>query len=93
MTERERLVRLIDQSPAHFCNGCNESPEERAESIEKLADHLLAEDYRKASDVVQEIFSEIETFIIDQCFLTDAGVAKIYKKLVEVRNSYKDKGT
>ena len=44
MTERERLVMLIDNGPAHFCNGCNESPEERAESVEKLADCLIASD-------------------------------------------------
>lgn len=41
MTERERLIKLIDQSPARFCDICRESPEERAESIEKLADYLL----------------------------------------------------
>ena len=112
MTERERLVRLIDNGPAHFCNGCYESPEERAESVEKLADYLIEQGYRKVDEdyaiqctcyalgcqmaetlkrkVVEEIFSEIETFIIDQCFLTDAGVAKIYKKLVEVRKKYKE---
>jgi hypothetical protein len=44
MTERERLVKLIDQSPAHFCDICRESPEERAESIEMLADYLIASD-------------------------------------------------
>ena len=44
MTERERLVKLLDQSPAHFCDGCKEAPEERAEAIEKLADYLLAAD-------------------------------------------------
>lgn len=65
MTERERLVSLIDQSPAHFCNGCYLSPDERAESVEKLADYLLAEDYRKASDVAAEIFAEIEKTIAD----------------------------
>jgi hypothetical protein len=42
MTERERLVRLIDNGPAHFCDICRESPEERAESVEKLTDHLIA---------------------------------------------------
>lgn len=44
MTERERLVKLLAKSPARFCNGCNEVPEERAESIEKLADYLIASD-------------------------------------------------
>lgn len=42
MTERERLIAILDRSPAHFCDICHESPEVRAESIEKLADHLLA---------------------------------------------------
>lgn len=44
MTERERLVKIIANSPAHFCDGCKESPEERAESVEKLADYLIASD-------------------------------------------------
>lgn len=44
MTERERLTKILDNSPAHFCDGCKEAPSERAESIEKLADYLIASD-------------------------------------------------
>ena len=44
MTERERLIKIIANSPAHFCDGCKEVPEERTESIEKLADYLMASD-------------------------------------------------
>lgn len=44
MTERERLIKIIDQSPAMFCTGCNECPEARAKSIEMLADYLIASD-------------------------------------------------
>lgn len=44
MTERERLKKLLAQSPAHFCDGCKEVPEERTESIEMLADYLIASD-------------------------------------------------
>lgn len=44
MAERERLIKLIDQSPAMFCTGCNECPEARAKSVEMLADYLIASD-------------------------------------------------
>ena len=57
-----------------------------------VAEELHNEGYRKESDVAAEIFAEIEDFIIDQCFLTDAGVAKIYKKLVEVKKQYMEDG-
>lgn len=57
------------------------------------ADQIMRQlGYRKASDFAAEIFAEIEDFIIDQCFLTDVGVAKIYKKLVEVKKQYTEDG-
>lgn len=67
MTDRERLKKIIDQSPAHFCDGCKESTEERAESIEMLADYLIA------SDVVEVRHGEWVSHIVGE-----AGSFDIY---------------
>ena len=53
---------------------------------------LYNEGYRKASDVAEEIFEEIENFIIDQCSLTNGDVKQIYTKVRAMRKHYREKG-
>ena len=41
--------------------------------------------------VAEEIFEELLTFIIDYTFMSIGDVAKIYKKVIEMKKTYREK--
>ena len=91
MSERRDLIKTIDFSEAKFCDGCRVCPEERGRSLEALADLLIEKGYRSEAKVAEEIFEELLTFIIDYTFMSIGDVAKIYRKVIEMKKVYREK--
>ena len=91
MTERRELIKLLDFSEAKFCDGCRECPERRGHSLETLADLLIEKGYREEAKGAEEIFEELLTFIIDYTFMSIGDVAKIYRKVIEMKKAYREK--
>jgi hypothetical protein len=87
MTERDRLANELNIICPELCETfCG-----NISCASCITDGLKKVGYRRETDVAAEIFEEIESFIIDQCSLTNLDVKQIYTKVSKMRKHYREK--
>ena len=71
----------LDQSGDSFvdCSNCKYDRKNCTEM--EFAEHFYSAGYRKASDVIEEFVNKMKQFIIENCWVVDNEVGKIWKRL------------
>ena len=75
----------------YYSEGNNTEQGIIANAINEVLPLLLSlkyEDYHTTCNVANEICDELEQYITDDCFITNADVARIYRKIREIKRRY-----
>lgn len=82
----EEISKVIDKSPWKLYQdftGCHINSSE-------IAEYLYNADYRKQSEVVKEIFREIENYMIDSTFCGMPVKSMLSSKFAELKKKYSE---